>query len=124
MIQRIVNSRTGEEIAARGILADNPLTRMRGLLGRRSLPAGEAIILMPASSIHTFFMLFSIDVVFLDRDDVVLKLVPNLSTFRFSGARGSRTVIEMSGRALADVDLKVGDRLTFEPASAQDSASL
>jgi uncharacterized membrane protein (UPF0127 family) len=119
MKQRIVNTRTGEVVADRAILADNPFTRMRGLLARRSLPAGEAIILKPASSIHTMFMLFSIDVVFLDRSDVVLKVVPNLSTFRFSAARGGHTVIEMAGKALADFDLEVGDRLTFEAISAQ-----
>lgn len=121
MIQRIVNSRTGAEVAARAILADSPFTRMRGLLGRRSLPLGEAIILRPACSIHTIGMLFSIDVVFLNRDDVVLKVVPSLSTFRFSAARGAHTVIEMPGRALVDLDVKVGDKLTFAPDSDPSS---
>jgi uncharacterized membrane protein (UPF0127 family) len=123
MEQRIVNTRTSEVIAPRAILADNPFSRMRGFLGRRSLPAGEAIILKPASSIHTILMLFSIDVIFLDRDDVVLKVVHDLSTFRFSAARGARTVIEMRGRALSELDLRVGDKLAFASVPAREATS-
>jgi uncharacterized membrane protein (UPF0127 family) len=55
-------------VCERCLLAETALTRMKGLLGRRSLPSGEGILLKPASSVHMAFMRFAIDAVFLDRD--------------------------------------------------------
>jgi uncharacterized protein len=112
---RIINQRTGETIAKSAEVASNPLVRMRGLLGRRSMASGEAIILRPASSIHTMFMLFSIDVIYVDSADVVVKIVRNLAPFRFSAALAAHTAIEMAGGCLTTTDLSVGDRLIFEP---------
>ena len=51
---------------------------MRGLLGRSEPPEGEGILLRPAGSIHTFFMRFAIDAVFLDRELVVVGIEPQL----------------------------------------------
>lgn len=113
MNDRILNLRTGDVIAQNAVTAANPFSRMRGLLGRRGLPDGEAVVLRPASSIHTMFMLFSIDVLFLDRNDTVIKYVRNLAPFRFSAARRAQTVIEMKGNFLTDFDLEVGDRLAI-----------
>ncbi len=114
MDYRILDQRTGEELASRAHLASSPLSRMRGLLGRRGLPPGEAIILRPASSIHTFFMRFSLDVIFLDRDGVVLKVVRDLVPYRLSSARKARDTIEFQAGALDGRDVQVGDRLAYE----------
>ena len=65
----------GRVVVEHCLIAARPLRRMRGLLGRRSLPGGEGILLQPAASIHTFFMRFPIDVVFLDRELVVEEIV-------------------------------------------------
>ena len=107
------NERTGETVAGKAVLASSPLTRMKGLLGRKTLPRDEAIILRPASSIHTHFMRFALDVIYLDSEGEILKIVPNLVPFRFSAARRAHTVIEMVAGALSDKDLRVGDRLLF-----------
>ena len=81
-------------------LAENALARMRGLLGRRGLESGEGLLLRPAPSVHTFFMRFAIDVVFLARDGEVLKVVPRLRPWRTTGARGAKAVVELaSGEA-------------------------
>ena len=56
-------------------VARTSFTRMRGLLGRRGLAEGEGLLLQPAGSIHTFFMRFPIDVVFLDREQRVVRVV-------------------------------------------------
>ena len=74
----IVNLTRGSVVCERAVIADQPLRRMRGLLGRRSLPAGDGLLLRPAPSVHTAFMRFPIDVVFLDRDLQVLKVVEAL----------------------------------------------
>jgi len=112
---KVKNARSGETVAPNAYLADNPLTRMRGLLGRASLPAGEAMVIRPSSSIHTAFMRFAIDVIYLNKQDEVVKVVPNLAPFRLSAARGAHTVIEMSAGATAALDLRQGDRLMMSP---------
>jgi uncharacterized protein len=115
---RIVNSRTGQVLADSALMADSPLLRMKGLLGRASLTVGEAIILQPASSIHTHFMRFTIDVIYLNRELEVVKVVRALKPFRFSAARRSHTVIELAENATDAMDLRAGDRLTIsQPAT-------
>jgi uncharacterized membrane protein (UPF0127 family) len=68
---------------------------MRGLLGRRGLESGEGLLLRPAASIHTLFMRFPIDVVFVARDGEVLKVVAALPPWRTAAARGAKAVIEL-----------------------------
>ena len=86
----------GTVACERCLVADSPLSRMRGLLGRRSLAAEEGILLRPASSIHTWFMLFPIDVVFLDRDLAVLRVVPALPPWRTVWRRHAAAVLELA----------------------------
>jgi uncharacterized membrane protein (UPF0127 family) len=111
----LTNERTGAVVARDAYRAGNPLSRMRGLLGRRSLSAGEAIILEPAVSIHMFFMRFAIDALFLDRSGAVLKVVRDLRPWRLASAKGARSVIEMAAGSTAGLDLQPGDRIVREP---------
>ena len=85
----------GTIVCERCLLAETALTRMRGLLGRRSLPSGEGILLKPASSVHMAFMRFAIDAVFIDREVHAVKIAADLKPWRASGARGSRSVPEI-----------------------------
>ena len=84
---------------------------MRGLLGKRGLDRGEGILLQPAGSIHTMFMRFTIDVVFLDGENRVLSIEPDLKPWRSARARGSKAVLELPAGRAADVGLRVGDHL-------------
>jgi uncharacterized membrane protein (UPF0127 family) len=77
-------------------VADRALTRLRGLLGRSELPAGEGLLLRPAPSIHTWFMRFPIDAVFLDRELRVLDVRSELRPWRIAGRRGARAVLELA----------------------------
>ena len=85
---------------------------MRGLLGRATLPAGEGILLRPAGSVHTFFMRFPIDVVFLDRDATVVGIEPSLPPWKTAGRRGAKTVVELAAGECERRGVQVGDRLT------------
>ena len=104
----------------RCLLAETALTRMKGLLGRESLPSGEGILLKPASSVHMAFMRFAIDAVFLDRDMRVVKIAADLKPWRAAGARGAKSVVELPAGEAARRGLTVGDRLTAgsSPATA------
>ena len=92
-------------------VADRFASRLRGLLGRRGLAPAEGLLIRPASSIHTFFMRFPIDVAFLDRDGVGVKVVPNLSPWRVALARGARDALELAAGTAATRGLRPGRRL-------------
>jgi uncharacterized protein len=98
-------------VCERCLVARTPLTRMRGLLGRRGLDSGEGLLLRPASSVHTFFMRFPIDVVFLDRDGAVLKVASRLPAWRTSAARGAKAVVELPAGEAARRGIRVGELL-------------
>ncbi|HLD40830.1 MAG TPA: DUF192 domain-containing protein, partial [Candidatus Omnitrophota bacterium] len=81
---RVINLTKNTVVAQNAGIADNLFSRMRGLLGRKSLNLQEGLILRPCNSIHTFFMRFPIDVVFLDRYDLIIKVYHSLSPWRLS----------------------------------------
>ena len=89
-----LSRRDGRVVCERCLVAARPLRRMRGLLGRRDLPRGEGILLRPAASIHTFFMRFPIDAVFLDRDDVVVGIERQVHPWRVAARKGVASMIE------------------------------
>jgi uncharacterized membrane protein (UPF0127 family) len=104
----------GAPVCERCLVADSPLTRMRGLLGRRELPAEEGVLLRPAGSIHTLFMRFAIDVVFLDREGRVLKVAEAVAPWRFAAARGTRSVLELRAGEAARRGVTAGDVLVVD----------
>src|SRR4051812_7218016 len=106
-----MNARTGAAVATAVEVADTREARRRGLLGRQSLDASAALILLPCFSIHTAFMRFSIDAVFVDRDGVVVRIARNLPAWRMAASWRARSVIELAGGALDDRDVAIGDRL-------------
>ena len=90
----------GRVVAESVTVADSTMRRLRGLLGKRDLPSGYGVLLRPAWSIHTAFMRFPIDVVFLDPDQVVIKIVPNLTPFKTASCRGAREIVEQEADEL------------------------
>lgn len=113
----------GDTICGRCMLADRPWSRLRGLLGRGGLAADEGLLLRPVNAIHTMFMRFPIDVVFLDRDYVVVKVVRGVRPWRFAGARGARAVLELAAGAADRKRLTVGERLVPVPQWRQREAA-
>jgi uncharacterized membrane protein (UPF0127 family) len=106
----------GEVVATRVERAATALPRMRGLLGRSALAEGEGIWLEPAPSIHTLFMRFAIDVLFLDRTGRILKAIPALRPWRFAAARGARVALELPAGTIARHGLAPGEVLQLEAA--------
>src|SRR4029079_7533420 len=77
-----VNQRTGEARAARVELAVTRPSRRTGLLGRDAFEASSALIIAPCFSIHTMFMRFDIDAVFVDDDGRAVKVVNEMAPWR------------------------------------------
>jgi uncharacterized protein len=106
------NRATGECVAARVELANTARARLCGLIGRCGLSDGEALWLRPSSGVHTCGMRFAIDVVFLDRDLRIVKLVENLRPFRLTLPHlRAASVLEMGAHSITRAGLRVGDRL-------------
>lgn len=101
----------GEQVCADCEVASTPLARMRGLLGRSSLDEHAGVLFPRTRSVHTHFMRFPIDVVFLDGDREVVKIVSALYPWRVASCRRSRLVLELSAGRAARVGLREGDRL-------------
>jgi uncharacterized membrane protein (UPF0127 family) len=111
----------GRIVCERVVVADRAYRRMRGLLGRRYLREGEGMVLRPGWSIHTAFMRFPIDVVFLDADQVVIKIEPEVGPWRTVSCRGAREVVELGAGECKRRGLVVGDRVAWASRSALDA---
>jgi uncharacterized protein len=101
----------GHVVCERCAVADRPLARLRGLLGRRELPAGDGLLLRPAPSIHTWFMRFPIDAVFLSADLEVLLVRAEMPAWRVAAGRGARAVLELAAGEAAQRGVTAGVRL-------------
>ena len=111
MRTEVLSKSDGTVVCARCEVASGPLTRMRGLLGRASLGAGEGMLFRPAGSIHMFFMRFPIDAVFCDRELRVLGVERDLQPWKMAGRKGAKVVIELAAGAATGIEL--GDRLVL-----------
>ena len=87
--------------------------RSRGLLGRKGLEPGEGMLITKTGSIHTFFMAFPIDAVFLDKELRVRRIVPGLRPYRIAWKSRSRSVLELPAGAAAGAGIEVGSRLVW-----------
>ena len=105
----------GRVVCEQCLVAHRPVARMRGLLGRHGLESGEGLLLRPASSVHTFFMRFAIDVVFLGKDGCVLKVVPELRPGRTAAARGAKAVVELAAGEADRRGIVAGTALDMSP---------
>jgi len=112
-LHALSNQRTGRVVASAVELAETSETRRRGLLGRDSLDPSAALIIAPCSAIHTFFMRFVIDVVFVDHDGRVLKTVSDLKPWRIAASPRAYAVVELNAGAIRRSELAVGDRVSL-----------
>lgn len=113
----ILNLSRERVVCERGMVANRALPRMWGLLGRRHLPEGEGLLLEPAPAIHTAFMRFPIDAVFLDAHMRVIKVVDSLPPWRSAAARSARSVLELAAGQARRRGVAVGDRLDVQHVS-------
>jgi uncharacterized protein len=119
----IQDTRTGEALAEQAGWCSSLWSRFRGLMFRRSLPPGGGIVLVPCGSVHMAFMWMALDVVYVDRDLRVVKLVSRLKPYRLSfGGRRAHAAIELPAGTLDGTAVAVGDALRVTPSAGAQHA--
>jgi uncharacterized protein len=108
-------NRTRQAYLARHLrIAETHWSRFCGLMGTEagSFPAGQGLWIVPCHGVHTFAMRFPIDVIYLDRERVVVHLEENLKPWRMAPVRLRATsVLELPGSTLSSTRTAVGDSI-------------
>ena len=118
----LVNERNGAVVASVVEAAVDSRSRRRGLLGRDGLPERHALLLAPCSAIHTCFMRFPIDVLFVTRDGRVLKTVERLGAWRIALSPRAFATIELPAGSLGHGELVPGDQVAIRPAFVRETS--
>lgn len=105
----------GAVIVKKALLADTFLLRLIGLTFRKSMPEDEALIFYKAPAIHTFFMFFAFDLVFLDKQNKIIRICEAIRPNRQVFCRGAAVTIEFAAGTVAKKSLKIGDVLELTP---------
>ncbi|MBC7545315.1 MAG: DUF192 domain-containing protein [Candidatus Sericytochromatia bacterium] len=120
---RLINSGSGQPLIARLSLAINPWTRLRGLFGTSPLQPDQGLWLEPCNSVHMIGMRYALDVVFVDKAGLVVRLVPHLRPWQLSPiVRGARAAIELAAGSIERLDIRLGQTLRYDTTEATQGA--
>jgi uncharacterized membrane protein (UPF0127 family) len=112
---RVENLTRGATLVTAGRVADNYWTQLRGLIGHRPLEPGEGLLIPRCNSVHTHFMRFPIDVLFVDRDHQVVAVTDTMKPWRFGRIhRRASYVIELPSGTVAGTGTRPGDQLRVD----------
>ena len=111
---RIRNVTKGTPLADRADIADTSPARQRGLLKRTGLAEGEGLWIVPCEGVHSFFMKFAIDVVFINKKRVVVKVRPNMVKSRMTASFRAHSTIELPVGMIQKSRTAPGDQLELE----------
>lgn len=111
----VLKTSHGEILCKKTVKAETAVTRMKGLMFSKEIPGGDGFLIKPCNSIHTCFMLYPIDVVFLDNNMKVVKVIENLRPWRMTWMYWKATqTLELRGghlKKFLNHKLQVGDQL-------------
>lgn len=111
-VLRVVNETHGTTLVERGRVASSFWARGKGLLGTKSLPAGEGLLIERCQSIHSFWMQYPFDAAFLNREGRVLHVIHAMKQNRMSRHLFSaHSVLELPADVLKSTGTEVGDIL-------------
>lgn len=108
---KVKNVRKNQLVGDKIEIADSFFTRLKGLLGKSGLEAGEGLILVPCSSIHCIGMKFAIDVIFMDIDRKVIWIRENMKPGTKEAKRNAYCVLEVASGVVQEKNVQIGDVL-------------
>jgi hypothetical protein len=112
---RVMNRTRGTLLATRLEVAASGKSRRKGLLGRTGLASGDGLWIVPCESVHTFFMQFPIDLVYLDRNNRIRKLGSEVGPWRISVCLSAHSVLELPVGTIRATRAERGDVVEFGP---------
>ena len=112
-------------MANRVTVASRRIDRAIGLLGRTRLEVGEALWITPCHGVHTWFMRFSIDVIAMDANGVIVDAVSVMKPWRMRLPKpGACSVLELPAGTLLNAHTKIGHRIQIEEWNSAFAPSL
>lgn len=112
---QVYNKTRNAALITQGRVADTFWLRLKGLLGTSPLKQGEGLVLVGEKSIHTLFMGFAIDVVYVNKDYRIIRVQDNMIPYRLGPFVGQAAyVLELPIGIIAESKTQVGDQLSFE----------
>jgi len=115
---QVLNLTRGTVLATGLEVANTGATRNKGLLGRKGLAPGEGLWIVTCESVHTFFMQFPIDLVYLDRNNRIKKVRSGVPPWRLSACLSAHSILELPSGTIRESQTQTGDTLEFAPAPA------
>lgn len=112
---QILNVTRNTQIANRAEVAGSGVKRSKGLLGRKGLERGEGMWIIPCEAVHTFFMQFPLDLIYLDKKNCIKKVRSNVRPWRLSACLSAHSILELPVGAIRDSQSQPGDIVKFEP---------
>ncbi|MEH7436345.1 DUF192 domain-containing protein [Neobacillus drentensis] len=111
---KVVNLSNGAELANNLSTADTFFKRLKGLMFSKSLPAGHGLLIQPCQSIHTFFMNYSIDVLYLSEDFEIVGLDETVKPATVGKYhKRAKLVLELPAGMIQKTETKIGNYLTI-----------
>ena len=115
MPTRIINETRDQVVADRAQTARSYFHRMIGLMGKKSLDQGDGLIIDPCSSVHTHWMRFAIDVIYVNNDHAIVGIDHDLHPWHIGHFyRKVQYVVELPAGKAHETGTQVGDRLILE----------
>jgi uncharacterized membrane protein (UPF0127 family) len=107
-----VNVTQNKTLANPLVVADTFLSSLIGLMGKRNFPPGQGLWILPCQSVHTMWMLFPIDVIFLDKNRVVVHCIENMKPFCLSRhVRQAKSALELPAHTIKYTQTLLGDQV-------------
>lgn len=111
---KVINKSNQKLVADRAKVANNPLTRMIGLLNRSNLDKGEGLLIIPCNNIHSIGMKFNFDAVFLDKNNKIKHIIENMKPWKLSPIIFSAySTLELPCGTVSESEIKINDILEF-----------
>jgi uncharacterized protein len=117
---QVTNLTRGSVLATHLEVAASGPKRRKGLLGREMLSPGEGLWIIPCESVHTFFMRFPIDLVYLDRENRIKKVRSRVGAWRLSACFSAHSVLELAAGTILGSETRRGDIVEFTPVVPDD----
>lgn len=108
---KLINERTNEVILEDLRIAETFFKRFRGLMGVKSIPQNSGLMIKPCNSVHCFFMNFSIDVVFLDKEDRIIDIMENMEPRNISPIIWDANYVIEANALKFTGNIRIGDKV-------------